>query len=255
MSTDSPVAVSVAAAPKSVDRPVALLRSWDRRFYVLITIVLIGIVARGFWPSYYGQIFSGGGRGRAWIMHLHGAVFTGWMALQLLQVGLVAAGRIGAHRRVGAFGIYYGALLFVVGLIVSFAAPVMHVRAGEWPIDQAAGFMILPLVDMVLFGGFFAGAVFYRQKPEIHKRLILAATVSVAFAAVARMQIQPPALFYLAWISPMLLGMGYDLFSRKRVHPVYWVCLAAMSLAFVRIFAMTAEPWLKFARALLAPFV
>jgi hypothetical protein len=255
MSTESPTATTIAAASKPTDRSIVLLRSWDRRFYVLITILLMGIVARGFWPSYYGQIFNGGGSGRAWIMHLHGAVYTGWMLLMLLQVGLVAVGRVGAHRRVGAFGIWYGGVVLVLGLIVSFAAPVMHIRAGEWPIDRAAGFMILPLFDMVLFGGFFGGAVAYRLKPEIHKRLILAATVSLAFAAVARMAIEPPALFYFVWVSPMLLGVGYDLFSRKRVHPVYWLCLAAMSLAFLRLFLMTAEPWLKIGRALLAPFL
>jgi hypothetical protein len=255
MSTDTPVAVPVTAVPKSAVRSPALLRSWDRRFYVLITLVLMAMVVRGFWPSYYGRIFNGGGAGRAWIMHLHGAVYTGWMLLMLLQVGLVAMGRVGAHRRVGAFGIWYGGLVLVLGLIVSFAAPVMHIRAGEWPIDRAAGFMILPLFDMVLFGGFFGGAVAYRQKPEIHKRLILAATVSLAFAAVARMAIEPPGLFYLVWVSPMLLGIGYDLFSRKRVHPVYWLSLAAMSLAFLRLFLMTAEPWLKVGRALLAPFL
>ena len=46
---------------------------------------------------------------------------------------------------------------------------------------------------MILFAGFFGAAVKYRNKPEIHKRLILAATVALAFAAVARMGLRAAA--------------------------------------------------------------
>jgi hypothetical protein len=230
-------------------------RRWSRRFYVLITLVLIGMVMKGFWPSYFGPMMGGASVPRAWVMHLHGALFTGWMLLLFLQVALAATGRIAAHRRVGTFGIGYGIALWVVGCVVTIAAPVIHLRAGEWPLDRAAGFVILPLFDMVLWAGFFGGAIVYRARPEIHKRLMIAATVSLAFAAVARMQIKAPALFYLVWVAPMLVGMAFDRWSRKRVHPVYWISLAAMSLAFVRIFFMESEAWLKIGRALLRPFV
>ncbi|MSU25251.1 MAG: hypothetical protein EXS32_15715 [Opitutus sp.] len=217
--------------------------------------MLFGIVLKGFWPSYFGPMLGGPSAPRAWVMHLHGAIFTGWMLLLLLQVGLAATGRLAAHRRVGTFGIGYGVVLWVVGLVVSWAAPLMHIRAGDWTMDRAAGFMILPLVDMVLWARFFGGAIAYRQRPEIHKRLMPAATVSLAFAAVARMQIKPPPLFYLTWVSPMLIGMAFDLWARKRVHPAYWISMAAMTLAFVRIFFMESEGWLKIGRALLKPLL
>lgn len=228
--------------------------SWSRRFYLLLALVLIGIVVKGFWPSYYGPMIGGGGKSRAWVMHLHGAIYSGWMVLLVVQIALAISGRIAAHRRVGTWGIGYGAAVLVIGLVVSWAAPIMHLHAGEWTLDRAAGFMILPLVDMVLFGGFFGAAVAYRNKPEIHKRLILAATVSVAFAAVARMNLPPPA-FYAVWIAPMLAGVAFDLATRRRVHPVYFVAIGAMTLAFLRIFLMESEAWLPIGRALLRPFV
>ena len=244
-----PSATSVAAAAPHA------ARTWSRRFYLAITLVLIAMVVKGFWPSYFGPMLGGPSTPRAWVMHLHGAIFTGWMLLLLLQVGLAATGRLAAHRKVGTFGIAYGVALWLVGCVVTIAAPVMHVRAGAWPLDRAAGFVILPLVDMVLWAGFFGGAIAYRARPEIHKRLMIAATVSLAFAAVARMQIKAPALFYLVWVSPILAGMAFDQWSRKRVHAVYWISLAAMSVAFVRIFFMESEPWLKIGRALLRPFL
>src|SRR3954469_1562007 len=244
------IATSEALAkPAKVE--VRNVRSWNRRFYVLITLFLIGIVAKGFWPSYFGPMFGGPRVPRAWVMHLHGAVFTGWMLLLLLQVGLAATGRIAAHRRVGNWGIGYGVLVLVTGLIATFAAPIMHIRAGEWTVERAAGFLIKPIFDMVLFAGFFGGAIFYRSRPEIHKRLILAATVSLAFAAVARMKIASPVLFYLAWVSPMLVGIAYDLWARRRAHPAYLISVGVMTVAFLRIFLVESEAWLKIGRALL----
>lgn len=229
-------------------------RAWTRRFYVGITLLLIAMVVRGFWPSYFGPLLSGGVT-RPWIIHVHGAVYVGWMALLLAQVALVATGRVQLHRRLGQFGIVYGALVLGVGLVVSFAAPALHVRAGAWTVDQAAGFLLLPLVDMVLFAGFFGGAIVYRRKPEIHKRLILAATVALAFAAVARMEFESQMVFLLVWLSPMFAAMAFDLLIRRRVHPVHVISVAVMAAAFVRVFFLESEGWLRAGRALLGPFL
>lgn len=253
MPSQSPTALILEAAPKPATTR-TLPGPWSRRFYLLLTFVLIGMVVIGFWPSYYGPMLGGGGTSRAWVMHLHGAIYSGWLLLLLLQVFLAATGRVAAHRRIGTVGIGYGAAVLVIGLIVSFAAPVMHIRAGEWTVDRGAGFMILPLVDMILFAGFFGAAVLYRKKPEIHKRLILAATVAVVFAAVARMNLAPP-MFFLVWIAPMVAGVAFDWVTRRRVHPAYLISIAAMAIAFVRIFFMESEGWLRIGRALLSPFL
>lgn len=231
------------------------VRSRARRFYLAITLVLIAIVVRGFWPTYFGPLL-GGVVTRHWIIHLHGAIFSGWMVLLLLaQVSLVAMGRVGVHRRVGNVGIAYGALVLGIGPVVSFVAPVLHVRAGEWTLDRAAGFMLLPLVDMVLFAGFFGAAIAYRRRPEIHKRLILAATVALAFAAVARISFESPVVFLLVWLSPLFAAMTFDVFTRGRVHPVYFISVAVLTAAFIRIFFVQSQAWLQIGRALLVPFV
>jgi hypothetical protein len=158
---------------------------------------------------------------------------------------------------VGNFGIAYGILVFIMGLVVSFAAPLIHVAAHEWSVDRAAGFLIVPLGDMALFGGFFGAAILYRRKPEIHKRLILLATVALLFAAIGRLSFllgQGP-LAVLVWLSPLLAAIGYDGFVSRRLHPTYLIGLAILLIGFTRVFLEQSESWLKIGRALLRPLM
>lgn len=249
----APPADAVAGARTLLrDQTILALRR-SHQFYLGLTLFLMATVVLGFWPSYFGTLL-GGGVARPLVMHVHGAIFTGWMLLLFLQVGLASNGQLRAHRRVGTFGIWYGALVWVMGVIATFAAPVIHVRAGEWPIDQAAGFLILPIGDMILFGGFFAAAVKYRSKPELHKRLIVAATVALAFAAVARMNFTATP-FFLIWMAPMAALAAFDFISTRRVHYVTVVCSAVMAIAFFRVFLIESEMWLPTGRALMRLFV
>ena len=234
------------------DQTILALRR-SHRFYVGLTLLLMATVVTGFWPSYFGTLLSGGVT-RPLVMHVHGAIFTGWMLLLFLQVGLASSGLVRLHRRVGNFGIWYGAIVWVMGVIATFAAPVLHMRAGEWPLDQAAGFLILPIGDMILFGGFFGAAVRFRNKPEIHKRLIVAATVALAFAAVARMDLAPP-LFFLVWMAPMAALAAVDFVSARKIHKVTVMCAAVMAIAFLRILLIESEGWIAVGRILLRPFL
>jgi hypothetical protein len=152
-----------------------------------MSMLMLLMILIGFWPSYYGPLLRGAAQA-PWILHLHGVVYIGWMLLLVVQTGLAASGRIRQHRAVGSVGIAWGTVVFGLGIIVSFAAPVMTFNAGTRTLDEAAGFMLIPLGDMVLFGGLFFSAVAYRSQPELHKRLMILATIAIAFAAIFRMQ-------------------------------------------------------------------
>lgn len=217
-----------------------------RKFYVALAILMTLTVIVGFWPSYYGPLAQGTTQ-VSWILHFHGVVYIGFMGLFILQTTLAARGRIQAHRSVGNIGIGYGVAVLLIGLLMSFVAPVMHVTAGEWTLDQAAAFLPIPLGDMVLFGGFFGTAIAYRQKPEIHKRFMLLATVALLFAAVFRLNaagwLSMPAAIFL-WFIPVILGMAYDGLTRGRVHPVYWIGVAAMGISLLKLPMGTTDFWL-----------
>jgi hypothetical protein len=229
-------------------------RAWSRKFYLATALLLLVMVVVGFWPTYFGPLL-GERVARPWIMDFHGAVFTGWMVLLLAQVSLAATGRLRIHRQLGNVGIAYGTLVLALGLVVTFFAPAQHVQAGEWTMDEAAGFLLLPLVDMLLFAGFFGTAIAYRNRSEIHKRLMLAATIALVFPAVARMPFESPAVIFFVWLSPLFAAMAFDRYIRRRVHPVHFISAGVLAVAFLRIGLMESEGWLRIGRALLRPFV
>jgi hypothetical protein len=221
-----------------------------RAFPVALVILMIGIVLAGFWPYYAGLLR--GGEAAHWLIHLHAAIFSGWMVLLLAQVVLVFRRRVATHRRLGRFGIAWGVLVLLLGAVISIVAPAMNVLAGRSTLDEAASFLLLPTVDMLLFAGFFAAAVVYRGRRDLHKRLMLLATIALLFAPAARFAFEagPPAIL-LVWLLPLFLAMGHDLATRGRVERVYVIGLAVLLVAFARVGLMETEAWREVGRAML----
>jgi hypothetical protein len=220
-----------------------------RKFYVVLAVLMLLLIFIGFWPSYYGPLMEGRAEAPL-LLHVHGVIYIGWMALLIVQVTLAARGQIRTHRALGQVGIGYGALVWVVGLIVSFAAPAFNVNSGEWTVDQAAAFIPIPLGDMVLFGSFFLAAVLNRNKPELHKRLMLLATMAILFAAAFRLQnagVSIPVAI-VVWYVPLAIAMVYDLVQRGRVHMLYVVGAIVMGLALLRLPFGNTEAWLSIGR-------
>jgi len=241
-------------------------RAARSKVYVGLALMIAAIVFVGFSRSFYGTFIENATH--PWIIHVHAAVYVGWLALLVAQTVLAARGDIATHRRVGNFGIVYGALVWILGMIVAIAMPVINVHSGLWPMERGEQFLAIPLGDMALFGGFFGAAIAYRRRPEIHKRLIILAAVAVMFAAVGRALTNVAVLLgdpeaplggvparLLLWYSPVLVAMAHDLVTRRRIHPVYWIGVVAMAVAFLRVPYSQTEHWHEIARTILAPFL
>jgi uncharacterized membrane protein YozB (DUF420 family) len=248
--------MSLAAVADAVDSKPRVRARTKTSFYVTMSVFMTAIVLAGFWPSYYGALLRGDAV-RPPVIHVHGAVFSGWMALLLAQVALAWRGRVQWHRRVGRWGIAYGFLVLIMGVVVGITAPVMHLNAGEWPRERAAGFLLVTMGDMVLFGSLFVAAVAYRRKPEVHKRLMLAATVALLFAAVSRINtgvLHSVPLASVIWLSPLLIGMAYDWYSARRVHAAYVVSIAWLFIGAFRLALVQSAGWQRIGGAILDVF-
>jgi hypothetical protein len=224
-------------------------------FFITAVVYMTIVVFVGFWPSYFGQLFTDM-PDRHWVIHLHAVVFTGWLLLLLAQVVLVAAGNTKFHRKLGIAGGMYGILILVLGVSAAFVLPLGKMADGQWTMDEAASFLILPLGDMLIFSGLFGAALYYRKKSDIHKRLILAASVMLVFPAAARIfgEADIPLLMLL-WLAPMVAGMILDGILHRKVHPAYLAGFAVLLLSVGRAVIMYTEPWQDFAAWLLGLFM
>ena len=113
------------------------------------------------------------------LIHLHATVFTGWLVLFFLQAYFAATKRLQLHMAVGRVGIWYGGLLILVGLTTGVLR-----AAGSAP-GRAEQLLYVSIADMVMFGGFFGAAIWYRKKPKLHRPAMVVAATSLLVAAVA----------------------------------------------------------------------
>jgi hypothetical protein len=225
-----------------------------RQAYFAITLFFAAIVAWGFWKTYFLPLL-GGTAEHARLIHVHAAVFVGWVVLLIAQAAVVVGGHVRLHRQIGAVGMLYGALVFAVGLYVSVGSPALRVRTGFYPLEVGGVIALYNLTDMLLFGVFLAAAFGSRDRPELHKRWIISATAALGGAALGRV-IQGGSLEYLLmWLAPVLAVMAIDLALYRRIHLVPLVSGALIVVAFFKVPLFAAPVWRDVGGALLRPFV
>jgi hypothetical protein len=199
---------------------------YDHIFYSTIAIVMAATVFVGFAPTFYLKFYFHaptvtGAMSLSWLAQLHGALFTSWVLLFIVQTSLVAKHRVAIHRRLGIAGVLLAAVMTVVGATTAIKAAA---RGAAPPGVDALTFLAIPLGDMLVFSTFVASAFFLRRNREAHKRLMLLAYISILAAAVARLPgVLPlgPLWFYGLAFIVLLAAMIYDLGSRHRVHKAY----------------------------------
>jgi hypothetical protein len=216
----------MATAASQVSRPLIATGTYDRRFYSSIAIAMALTVFAGFAPTYYLRtIFSRptitGATTLSPLAHLHGAIFTAWVLLFIIQTALIATHRVALHRQLGIVGTVLAALMTVIGPLTAIKSAA---RGAAPPGIDPLAFLAIPLSDMFTFAAFVTAAVWLRRKKEAHKRLMLLAYISIIAAAVARIPgVFPlgPFGFYGISFLFLLTAVIYDLLSRRRVHPAY----------------------------------
>ena len=230
-------------ATRSLHVPIAA----THRFYAGIALLAALIALMGFWPTYFGRLLAGTAD-HPGVIHVHAAVFSGWLALFAAQIGFAATGQLALHKRLGTIGIWYGVTIIVVGVFTAFSQFTDRVEAGR--LEEAQTRLLAPLSDMIVFPVFFGAAIYYRRQPDLHKRLMLVATTTLLVAAALRMSFLgeplPRPLRLLIWFSPVILGIAYDLIAKRIVHPVYVIGLASLYLLSMRGALVETDAWLAF---------
>jgi len=131
---------------------------------------------------------------------------------------------------------------------------VIRASQGATPVPGISplSFLVVPLGDMFVFAILVGAGFYYRRRADVHKRLMLLATISILAAAIARlpfaiMQAGPPVFFGLTdlFVVAVLL---YDLITLKRIHRA--TALAALLIVAsqpLRLLLGGTHAWLAFA--------
>ena len=238
----------------TIAAPAARART-DRKFYVLMGVAIAAVTVWGFAPSYY---FS------RWmtvppvtpemtaILHVHGAIFTAWMALMVIQPMLIAGRNLRVHRRLGYAGAAIAAAMVVTGNLAAVAA--MH--GGFKELGDPMVFYAVPFFAINSFAVAVGFAIYWRNRAETHKRLILLANVGILGAAIARIPLDPvqagaPFTFVFGPNLIVVAGMIYDWRTRGRVHRVWiWGGLAMLASQIAVFPVMGSGWWHRFAETM-----
>ena len=225
-------------------RVAAVVRS---RFYFSIALALALLVAIGFLRTFYARPFFDLPP-LPTLMHVHGAVFTAWMALFIVQTRLIAAHKVQTHRQLGVVGALLALAVFAIGVMTAFESSLANrPRAMGLTSPQ---FVIVPLIGITFFAVFVALGIAFRKRAALHKRFMVLAMLAVLGPPVARLMILAgaqqhylviqttvPALF-VAWC------LIADRLKNHIVHPVFAIGGALLVISWpVRAMLARSDGW------------
>ncbi len=197
--------------------PTARRRQVDHRFYTGMAFAMAAGVFAGFMKTYYARVYFHSPAIPFWV-HVHGAVFTGWILFYLLQNLLAMYGQMKLHRSLGILG----GLLALGVVVFGSAISLRQARQGRClPFPDEYSLLAVSFGQMALFAIFIYFGLRLRRDAETHKRLILMSTQLFFFPAFGRL---------LHGINPLTLGIAlcfyfagpiYDLLRRGSIHRAY----------------------------------
>jgi hypothetical protein len=244
----------------AADTPVRAASQWS---YVWIAGLCCAVMIGGFWPTYWGPLAAGSFVEGAPVLHIHGLIATAWPLLFLTQAWLAATGRTEWHRSLGLFGVALASAMVFTGLWVT--AYSINVQSAAGDPFQARAFSIASVAKLAFFATCVAIAVANVMRPEIHKRLIVLATVALTQPAFGRLLFaffapsgspqrpglgEPPPLHLVGVPTSIMTDLillaiiVYDWRTQGRLHPVYAIGGAALvAVQIFRVPLSTTPEW------------
>ena len=224
----------------------------DRYFYFAMSLLIAAIVVWGFSHTIEQNLFHPAVP-RPPILWFHAAAFSLWVAFYIFQSTLVRTRNVKWHRFFGWFGTGLATAMVVLGT----AAAIVMGRFDIHRLHESGveGFLIDPLYDMAVFAILIALAIYWRKKPEFHRRLMFVATCCLLDAAFGRIDyLYNHNLYFPCLDGVIALGIVRDLLVNRRIHKVYFTALPVLMVCqFFVIYTWRSGAgwWLRIAHALL----
>lgn len=219
------VGFAVKAKRPGTAKASGLSRFLNKYFYFCMSLLVAVVVAYGFSHTVDKNLIHATPV-RPWLLWVHGIVFSGWVVFFIFQSALVRTRNVKVHRTLGWFGAGMAGLMTVLGISTAMVMDRFDFVHFHYPDSKT--FFAIQLLDMVSFTTLFWLAVYWRKKPELHRRLILMATCALTAAAFARFPGMSPKVSYFGVDGLILLGVARDLMVNRKAHAAYRYALPAL---------------------------
>ncbi len=219
--------LGTAAIPDKKASTIPQLKGFvNRYFYFFVSLLFATVVVTGFSRTINDNLFHAV-LPRPLLLWIHGAVFASWVVFFIAQSTLVRVRRVSWHRFLGWFGA--GLATVMVPLGVTVAIVMARFDTVQLHQSDADAFLAIPFYDMLAFGVLIPLAIYWRKRPEFHRRLMFVGTCGLMDAPVARFDfVFDHRLFFVCVDLLIVLGVGRDLLVDGRVHKVYRYALPAL---------------------------
>ena len=165
-----------------------------------------------------------------WPYHLHAVVFFGWIALFVVQSGLIAKDNLNLHRCLGWISVVWVPAMVAMGAFITVTS--MRRNGGPFFFD-ANEFLIGSTTGLLTFAALVGVALTMRRRTDWHRRLMISAMVTITGPGFGRL-LPVPLMVPWSWeisnavgIVFILAGMIRDKRHLGRVHPAWFVGLTA----------------------------
>ena len=194
-------------------------RTAEHLFFGGMSALIALVVFIGFARTYYLAGFFAAKPLAAPIVHVHGAVFTCWVLVLVVQTSLVSTGHTRVHRRLGLLGFGLAPLMVVLGIAVALE---MLKRMSLVPGVDAPLIFAVALSEITGFALPVFFALRWRRQSALHKRLMLIGTIAMTTAGFGRWPVRvllhKPLPAMLCAFVLLVLVMAFDLASTRRIH-------------------------------------
>jgi hypothetical protein len=215
------------------------------RTFILSALILAAIMFIGFAKNYYLRAWIGT-RPITFMVHLHGLIMTAWVFLFLTQTLLIANGRVDLHRKLGIAGGILASIVVALGCY-TIAASILRQLPDANMQRFTHLFLAFDGLSLLLFGGLVVTAMGVRLRPQIHKRLMLMAMVSLLPPAFGRfvayfISVGVQGTVLMLMCITVGLCVVIDIMRRRRPHPaLLWSGALVVAVNIVTYLAQMAE--------------
>jgi hypothetical protein len=149
----------------------------DREVYLGFALILWAGVLTGFVPEIADEGFK-----YPLIVHLHAMTFGGWLILLTTQCLLIRSNRRDLHRKLGIAAMVLAAAMLIVGPLTALTMDRIHfAENGKPPIFASVQF-----ADLIVFAILIPAGFGLRKRAQLHKTLMMLASISLSVAGFAR---------------------------------------------------------------------